>query len=284
MVHDAIVEDRFWITTHPEFLEAVAERADDIVVGAKPTARPVRRVTPNRQRTGSSVAPHASEASCPPHRRCLRLRPRRVRWRRQRQRHAPWATSGSSGSDAPAASPTPGLRRQLGRHHRGARLLGLGWRQVLLAGEGLREHARQRATSVRAPIRPAEGRLRERRGRARASSSKRSRRDQGRRRRPCRLRLTSLIDVFESANYDFTKLAQDPTASRSSRTSAAKRSPMRAPASRRTSRRCAASARLTPPAADPSQRPDKGRSCSSSRDVLCADAPIGASVRVAPPS
>ena len=33
MVHDAIVEDRFWIIPHPEFLKAVSERADDIVAG-----------------------------------------------------------------------------------------------------------------------------------------------------------------------------------------------------------------------------------------------------------
>ena len=36
MVHDAIIEDRFWITPHPEFLKAVAERADEIVAGQNP--------------------------------------------------------------------------------------------------------------------------------------------------------------------------------------------------------------------------------------------------------
>ena len=36
MVHDAIVEERFWITTHPEFLDAVADRAGDIVSGRNP--------------------------------------------------------------------------------------------------------------------------------------------------------------------------------------------------------------------------------------------------------
>ena len=36
MVHDAIVQDRFWITTHPEFLKGVSERADDIVAGRNP--------------------------------------------------------------------------------------------------------------------------------------------------------------------------------------------------------------------------------------------------------
>ena len=35
-VRDAIVEDRFWITTHPEFFNAVTERADDIVAGRNP--------------------------------------------------------------------------------------------------------------------------------------------------------------------------------------------------------------------------------------------------------
>ena len=33
MVHDAIIEDRFWMITHPEFLKAVSERADDLVAG-----------------------------------------------------------------------------------------------------------------------------------------------------------------------------------------------------------------------------------------------------------
>jgi short-subunit dehydrogenase len=36
MVHDAIVDERFWIITHPEFLEAVADRAGDIVAGRNP--------------------------------------------------------------------------------------------------------------------------------------------------------------------------------------------------------------------------------------------------------
>ncbi len=36
MVHDAIIEDRFWITPHPEFLKAVSERADEIVAGQNP--------------------------------------------------------------------------------------------------------------------------------------------------------------------------------------------------------------------------------------------------------
>ena len=36
MVHDAVVEDRFWILTHPEYLKAVSERADDIVAGRNP--------------------------------------------------------------------------------------------------------------------------------------------------------------------------------------------------------------------------------------------------------
>jgi NAD(P)-dependent dehydrogenase (short-subunit alcohol dehydrogenase family) len=36
MVHDAVVEDRFWIVTHPEYLKAVSERADDIVAGRNP--------------------------------------------------------------------------------------------------------------------------------------------------------------------------------------------------------------------------------------------------------
>ncbi len=36
IVHDAIVEDRFWVTTHPEFLDAVADRAGDIVSGRNP--------------------------------------------------------------------------------------------------------------------------------------------------------------------------------------------------------------------------------------------------------
>jgi NAD(P)-dependent dehydrogenase (short-subunit alcohol dehydrogenase family) len=35
-VRDAIVEDRFWITTHPEFFNAVTQRADDIVTGRNP--------------------------------------------------------------------------------------------------------------------------------------------------------------------------------------------------------------------------------------------------------
>jgi NAD(P)-dependent dehydrogenase (short-subunit alcohol dehydrogenase family) len=35
-VRDAIVEDRFWITTHPEFFKAVTQRADDIVSGRNP--------------------------------------------------------------------------------------------------------------------------------------------------------------------------------------------------------------------------------------------------------
>jgi NAD(P)-dependent dehydrogenase (short-subunit alcohol dehydrogenase family) len=35
-VRDAIVDDRFWITTHPEFFNAVTERADDIVAGRNP--------------------------------------------------------------------------------------------------------------------------------------------------------------------------------------------------------------------------------------------------------
>jgi NAD(P)-dependent dehydrogenase (short-subunit alcohol dehydrogenase family) len=35
-VRDAIVDDRFWITTHPEFLSAVTQRADDIVRGRNP--------------------------------------------------------------------------------------------------------------------------------------------------------------------------------------------------------------------------------------------------------
>ncbi|RPI12164.1 MAG: SDR family NAD(P)-dependent oxidoreductase [Actinobacteria bacterium] len=35
-VRDAIVEDRFWITTHPEFFTAVTQRADDIVTGRNP--------------------------------------------------------------------------------------------------------------------------------------------------------------------------------------------------------------------------------------------------------
>jgi len=36
MVHDAIVGDRFWILTHPEFLKAISERADEIVAGQNP--------------------------------------------------------------------------------------------------------------------------------------------------------------------------------------------------------------------------------------------------------
>ena len=57
---------------------------------------------------------------------------------------APGATSGSSGSDAPAASSdTGGLRQQLRRHHRGPGLLGVGWRGVLRAGEGLRKRVRR---------------------------------------------------------------------------------------------------------------------------------------------
>ncbi len=68
----------------------------------------------------------------------------------------------------------------------------------------------------------------------------------------------------------------------SCRTSTRKSSAMRAPVLRPTSRRCAGSTR--PRAAEPSQRPAKGRWCSSSIVVPCADAPIGASVRVAPPS
>ena len=35
-VRDAIVEDRFWITTHPEFFNAVTQRVDDIVTGRNP--------------------------------------------------------------------------------------------------------------------------------------------------------------------------------------------------------------------------------------------------------
>jgi NAD(P)-dependent dehydrogenase (short-subunit alcohol dehydrogenase family) len=35
-VRDAIVEDRFWVTTHPEFFNAVTQRADDIVSGRNP--------------------------------------------------------------------------------------------------------------------------------------------------------------------------------------------------------------------------------------------------------
>lgn len=35
-VRDAIVDDRFWITTHPEFFTAVTRRADDIVAGRNP--------------------------------------------------------------------------------------------------------------------------------------------------------------------------------------------------------------------------------------------------------
>jgi NAD(P)-dependent dehydrogenase (short-subunit alcohol dehydrogenase family) len=36
MVHDAVVEDRFWVITHPEFLKPISERADDIVAGTNP--------------------------------------------------------------------------------------------------------------------------------------------------------------------------------------------------------------------------------------------------------
>ena len=36
MVHDAVIEDRFWMTTHPEFLKPMSERADDIVAGTNP--------------------------------------------------------------------------------------------------------------------------------------------------------------------------------------------------------------------------------------------------------
>ena len=36
MVHDAVVEDRFWVITHPEFLKPVSERADEIVAGTNP--------------------------------------------------------------------------------------------------------------------------------------------------------------------------------------------------------------------------------------------------------
>jgi NAD(P)-dependent dehydrogenase (short-subunit alcohol dehydrogenase family) len=35
-VRDAIVQDRFWITTHPEFFNAVTQRSDDIVTGRNP--------------------------------------------------------------------------------------------------------------------------------------------------------------------------------------------------------------------------------------------------------
>ncbi len=40
LVHDAILEGRFWVTTHPEFLAAVSERADEIVTSQNP--RPAR--------------------------------------------------------------------------------------------------------------------------------------------------------------------------------------------------------------------------------------------------
>ena len=36
MVHDAVVEDRFWVITHAEFLKPIAERADEIVAGTNP--------------------------------------------------------------------------------------------------------------------------------------------------------------------------------------------------------------------------------------------------------
>ena len=35
-VRNAIVDDRFWVTTHPEFFNAVTQRADDIVTGRNP--------------------------------------------------------------------------------------------------------------------------------------------------------------------------------------------------------------------------------------------------------
>ena len=41
-VRDAIVEDRFWITTHPEFFTAVTQRADDIVTGRNPIPEHLR--------------------------------------------------------------------------------------------------------------------------------------------------------------------------------------------------------------------------------------------------
>ena len=36
MVHDAVIEDRFWVITHAEFLKPIAERADEIVAGTNP--------------------------------------------------------------------------------------------------------------------------------------------------------------------------------------------------------------------------------------------------------
>ena len=36
LVHDAVVEDRFWVITHAEFLKPIAERADEIVAGTNP--------------------------------------------------------------------------------------------------------------------------------------------------------------------------------------------------------------------------------------------------------
>ena len=38
-VHDAVVDNQFWILTHEESKEAVTARADEIVTGTNPSAR-----------------------------------------------------------------------------------------------------------------------------------------------------------------------------------------------------------------------------------------------------